>query len=36
MGENFQVLIASRGVDCKRMAELSGLSFGKDSQFSAR
>ena len=28
MGENFQVLIASRAVDSKRMAALSGLSFG--------
>ncbi|HEY6302163.1 MAG TPA: SAM-dependent methyltransferase [Terriglobales bacterium] len=36
MGENFQVLIASRGVDSKRTAELSGLSFGKSSQFSVR
>jgi SAM-dependent MidA family methyltransferase len=27
MGENFQVLIASRGVDAKRIASLSGLSF---------
>ncbi len=35
MGETFQVLIASRGVDSKRMAALSGLSFGKSSQFSA-
>lgn len=34
MGENFQVLIASRGVDPKRMAALSGLSFGNSSQFS--
>jgi SAM-dependent MidA family methyltransferase len=34
MGENFQVLIASRGIDCRKMAELSGLSFGKSSQSS--
>jgi len=32
MGENFQVLIASRGVDSKRIADLGGLSFGKSSQ----
>ncbi len=34
MGETFQVLIASRGIDSKRMAALSGLSFGSSSQFS--
>ncbi|MFZ0797744.1 MAG: SAM-dependent methyltransferase [Terriglobales bacterium] len=34
MGEDFQVLIASRGVDPKRMALLSGLSFGRSPQFS--
>jgi SAM-dependent MidA family methyltransferase len=34
MGENFQVLIASRAVDPKKMAVLSGLSFGQSSQFS--
>ncbi|HYW37438.1 MAG TPA: SAM-dependent methyltransferase [Terriglobales bacterium] len=34
MGENFQVLIASRAVDPKRIAGLSGLSFGNSSQFS--
>jgi SAM-dependent MidA family methyltransferase len=34
MGENFQVLIASRAVDPKRIAGLSGLSFGSSSQFS--
>jgi SAM-dependent MidA family methyltransferase len=34
MGENFQVLIASRGIDSKRVAALSGVSFGKSSQFS--
>jgi len=28
MGENFQVLIASRGMDAQRMAGLSGLQFG--------
>jgi SAM-dependent MidA family methyltransferase len=33
MGENFQVLIASRGTDSGRVADLSGLSFGKSSQF---
>jgi len=32
MGENFQVLIASRGVGPKKMAALSGLSFGSGSQ----
>ncbi len=31
MGENFQVLVASRGVDAKKIAGLSGLSFGKSS-----
>jgi len=36
MGENFQVLIASRAVDARRMAGLSGLSFGRGSQLSAR
>jgi SAM-dependent MidA family methyltransferase len=30
MGENFQVLIASRGIDSKKIAELSGLGFGAD------
>ncbi len=35
MGENFQVLIASKGVDPKRVAALSGLSFGSGSQLSA-
>jgi SAM-dependent MidA family methyltransferase len=34
MGENFRVLIATRGIDSKRVTELSGLSFGKSSQFS--
>jgi SAM-dependent MidA family methyltransferase len=34
MGETFQVLIASRGIDAKRIAALNGLSFGKSSQFS--
>jgi len=33
MGENFQVLIASRAVDPKKIAVLSGLTFGKSSQF---
>jgi SAM-dependent MidA family methyltransferase len=32
MGETFQVSIASRGIDSKRMAALSGLSFGSGSQ----
>ncbi len=32
MGETFQVLIASRGIDSKRIAALSGLSFGSGSQ----
>jgi SAM-dependent MidA family methyltransferase len=31
MGENFQVLIASRGIDSKKLADLSGLAFGKSS-----
>jgi SAM-dependent MidA family methyltransferase len=31
MGENFQVLIASRAVDPKKIAALSGLSFGSGS-----
>ncbi|MGA7558967.1 MAG: SAM-dependent methyltransferase [Terriglobales bacterium] len=30
MGENFQVLIASRGIDSKKIADLSGLGFGAD------
>jgi SAM-dependent MidA family methyltransferase len=34
MGENFQVLIASRAVDPNKIAALSGLSFGRSSQFS--
>jgi len=34
MGENFQVLIASRAVDPRKMAGLSGLRFGNSSQFS--
>ena len=34
MGETFQVLMASRGIDTKKIAALSGLSFGKSSQFS--
>jgi SAM-dependent MidA family methyltransferase len=34
MGETFQVLIASRGIDLKKIDGLSGLSFGKTSQFS--
>jgi SAM-dependent MidA family methyltransferase len=34
MGENFQVLIASRGINSKKLAALSGLTFGKSSQFS--
>lgn len=29
MGENFQVLIGSKGVDSEKVASLSGLSFGK-------
>jgi len=32
MGESFQVLMASRGIDSKRRAGLSGLSFGSGSQ----
>ncbi len=32
MGETFQVLIASRGIDSKKMAALSGLTFGSSSQ----
>jgi SAM-dependent MidA family methyltransferase len=35
MGENFQVLIASRAVDPPKIAALSGLSFGSGSQLSA-
>ncbi len=35
MGENFQVLIASRGVGAKKVAVLSGLNFGGSSQLSA-
>jgi SAM-dependent MidA family methyltransferase len=35
MGENFQVLIASRGVDAEKVAALSGLNFGGSSQLSA-
>ncbi len=34
MGETFQVLIASRAVDPKKIAALSGLRFGGSSQFS--
>jgi SAM-dependent MidA family methyltransferase len=34
MGENFQVLIASRAMDARKVSALSGLSFGKSSQFS--
>jgi SAM-dependent MidA family methyltransferase len=34
MGETFQVLIASRAIDPKKIAALSGLSFGRSSQFS--
>jgi SAM-dependent MidA family methyltransferase len=36
MGETFQVLMASRGIDSKIIASLSGLSFGKSSQLSVR
>jgi len=36
MGETFQVLIASRAVDARKLAALSGLSFGGSSQFSVR
>ena len=32
MGETFQVLIASRAIDPKKIAALSGLSFGTSSQ----
>jgi len=35
MGENFQVLMASRAVDRKTLSALSGLSFGSGSQLSA-
>jgi SAM-dependent MidA family methyltransferase len=35
MGENFQVLIASRAVDSEIISGLSGLSFGGGSQLSA-
>jgi SAM-dependent MidA family methyltransferase len=34
MGETFQVLFASRGIDSKKIAGLSGLSFGSSSRFS--
>ncbi len=34
MGEDFRVLIASRGVDHEKIAALSGLRFGSGSQFS--
>jgi SAM-dependent MidA family methyltransferase len=34
MGETFQVLLASRGIDAKKIAALSGMSFGSSSQFS--
>jgi len=34
MGENFQVLMASRGVDPNKLAALSGLSFGRSASFS--
>ncbi len=34
MGENFQVLMASRGIDSRRTTSLSGLSFGNGSQLS--
>jgi len=34
IGENFQVLIASRGVGTAKIASLSGLSFGASFQFS--
>jgi len=34
MGESFQVMIASRGLDARSIAALSGLSFGTGSQFS--
>lgn len=32
MGENFQVLMASRGIDPKKIAALSGLTFGNNSR----
>ena len=34
MGETFQVLMASRAINPKKIAALSGLSFGSGSQFS--
>jgi SAM-dependent MidA family methyltransferase len=34
MGEKFQVLIASRAVDAKKIAALNGLNFGSGSRFS--
>ncbi len=34
MGEKFQVLIASRGIEAEKIVALSGLSFGASSQFS--
>jgi SAM-dependent MidA family methyltransferase len=30
MGESFQVLIASKGVEQEKVSELAGLSFGRD------
>ena len=33
MGENFQVLIGGVGMESKKTAALSGLSFGRSSQF---
>ena len=36
MGENFQVLVASQGIDAKKIADLSGLTFGSGSRFSGQ
>jgi SAM-dependent MidA family methyltransferase len=33
MGESFHVLVGSKGVDAGSIANLSGLSFGKDRSF---
>jgi SAM-dependent MidA family methyltransferase len=33
MGENFQILMASRKLDPKRIATLSGMTFGSSSRF---
>jgi SAM-dependent MidA family methyltransferase len=32
MGETFQVLVASKGVEASRLAGLSGVGFGREAQ----